>query len=761
MKKELIISAKLDTQELDRSFKALRDKMASITAPIQEQQQFMQVRQRAAQLGLGRPITPEEQRRMDEQIKRSNREMESFVKEQLKHHDAINKAIQNRKNELERLNKLYRESIELGKEDLKLQERISNQQKAITRLETAQKARERVIEEAVERIERDKKTETGGPSRLGIGRRIMGTLTGIFSALQFISKAAEVLNEIPTTIGRGEAALASGVAGGALQSALTGRMSSYAFYAPERLKAIQEAVRHSNMARPIAIVRLISGAGMGTVINGPVGGLIGGIAASGGIEGFLGNLGALGIPGLSRIFEARRAEAFVRKFQEMEEIEKQKSPLRRAAEQYYSANYFRDLQFQRQLGISDIELMGPQGLIRRGAEAGFTQEDIFGASASILAAGGTTRVARESAILSNVLARNFDLTNASQILGIIGGRAGTGAASEQAIIKMLAEGTRIGLNRSELVQEQRQFMQIAASIGAAAGVRGPEGFGRVAEMLSGFVTQTTTAGISDAAMAYRRFEELTGQQGGPARQAFRVAEMARQAPELRTLTTDVEGRLLLQDIADMPISEFTEENPVVRAAMMRTGMSFEQLMAAKRAGVAGSFDLTGILDRGAGARLREMVRERPGVPIAELLQTQEGGTAVALTRQLGLAYGMNTEQAASLLAGYLGITDTRGVRDIQSIIGRMQGGPELTGRRGDITRAGDAAGFAAITDTVQQLDEDFKNAGRAAAQFSAKMIEIIGIIEQSVKNKDIEAAREAAKMLIQQQAGPQSAPSGK
>jgi hypothetical protein len=117
---------------------------------------------------------------------------------------------------------------------------------------------------------------------------------------------------------------------------------------------------------------------------------------------------------------------------------------------------------------------------QRGTEAGFTRDMTRDMMISILGAGGSTRAARELAPRALMYQRDYDITNANQLLGRISGTIGGAVQSEQSLIRILAEGQKQGLDKSEFREENRKFTQSVADAVYRVGARDEFGAGGVA-----------------------------------------------------------------------------------------------------------------------------------------------------------------------------------------------------------------------------------------------------------------------------------------
>jgi hypothetical protein len=222
--------------------------------------------------------------------------------------------------------------------------------------------------------------------------------------------------------------------------------------------------------------------GIGAVPGGAIGAGIGG-SIGGGLGGMSAIMGAMGDPRKRALlmsempliggrfkdqYQGMVADQFSKDYNTSYEAQKKQNPFKTATIGEYEQNYMRDLGAQRSMGLSDEGLTGKGGFMRSNIDAGFTPEMGLQMAGNIQQAGGSTRMARDSAF-GNQLSRGANLTNAGQVLGSLSSGMGDSGSSKQATIKILAEGMRLGLDDSKFAEENRRFTQAAADIISKSG----------------------------------------------------------------------------------------------------------------------------------------------------------------------------------------------------------------------------------------------------------------------------------------------------
>jgi hypothetical protein len=233
-----------------------------------------------------------------------------------------------------------------------------------------------------------------------------------------------------------------------------------------------------------------------------------------------------------------------------------------AAERYFEGNRGNFLGIQRQFGMSDQDLFEGEGsLLNQGAAAGFREQDMMQAMRGISAAGGTTGSAKSSAILANQLQRNANLTNAPQLIGMLSGGAGMDTEqSKDAIIRMIAEATRLGLDTSETREFLQTTSQLAYQTGSGVGITGG--------MLAAGTEMDTKRGIKAAEDAYQNLRNKTGKGGGKLKMQYELAGLRDM-----TLNGQALGLGTSSLLVSLPADQLTMDNPLMKGLMKKFGLN--------------------------------------------------------------------------------------------------------------------------------------------------------------------------------------------
>lgn len=434
-----------------------------------------------------------------------------------------------------------------------------------------------------------------GRGLAGVGRVLGRNPQALFGAIGAIGTATVTGGELykqiatqPERTAKEEAKFARMMSEqGRLQ--LEGRGYEMMYYGPERARAMERATEKADIEKTTDITKLIGttmtgaavpviartllgalGGGLGGVMLGGVGAIPG--AIMGAKTGFASSgMQALGGAALSfggqmmnertrnmlfdrDAYEKKIGGMLAQTYEEQKAAEIAKSPEKYLAQQFFERESGRFRKLQRKFGLSDEELfLGPQSIFSRATGAGYGMDTMTRAMEGISAAGGTTKVATQGAQTAAQLERNLNLTNAGSLIGRISGGTGMNAIqSKDEIIRMYAEGTRIGLDTSEV----REYMQTAADIGYKTG----GDLDVISNLLSAGVQGTgltSTRGIEAAQSALERIRQETGERGGLTGQ-YKFAAYSKMG---------IKDLGAMSYLAGLPIEQLTEEDSTVKAIL--------------------------------------------------------------------------------------------------------------------------------------------------------------------------------------------------
>lgn len=258
--------------------------------------------------------------------------------------------------------------------------------------------------------------------------------------------------------------------------------------------------------------------------------------------------------------------------------------MRSAVASRYLQNSGRDLDFQRQTGLSNSGFRGPGGFLSNAQDAGFTDVQGMGMASSIMGAGGSTRSATGNATLGLQAQRNLDMTNSGNVLGKLSGSMGSSGATGESFVKLLAEGTRVGLDGSEFRSENRKFVETAADIISKSGTQSGAGVDQILSQFGKFFGDKTMTGQEAGKNAFDIYRDTSMATSGP-RGTMRAAGMLTD-PTISKLSRDSREALF-----NMPIDQLTPDNPAIIAMAQQAKTSPEALIKAQNGITSSSSNL--------------------------------------------------------------------------------------------------------------------------------------------------------------------------
>jgi hypothetical protein len=175
------------------------------------------------------------------------------------------------------------------------------------------------------------------------------------------------------------------------------------------------------------------------------------------------------------------------------------------------------------------------------------------------------------------------LTNASQLLGRLSGSGQSD--SKEALVKILSEGMKIGLDTSTYAQESRKFAESVTEIAYRAGAKTESGVGQIANTLGGFTTDLTSRGLSAGQNAFQQFNSMMGQGSGP-QNLIRQQFMARQK-EMQSFTGAE-----ISYLSQMTPEQIMSGGAAIQSAASKAGMSVEDFQSTMMKGVRSASTLT-------------------------------------------------------------------------------------------------------------------------------------------------------------------------
>lgn len=784
MKKEFELSAKLNTADFDRSIEQMVKKLKDVSQPIGVMQQQMQGRMAGAGLGgMSAPSMEQYQRATAS----ARREMDAMISEQARGQEKLGKFITQRAADIKRLINEQKQLVKDSKEELEIREKITKAEANQQALKDAYRQRNQQLNQSLDAREqmqaqqqqaiRDRNPEGWGRvgrfARNGMygaaGKHAYETIGGIggvgsiMAAIGQIGVAgSEGYRDFSKGAVRTEGSMGSAVQGtmGRQVGDIYNRRSAFEqMFAPERQRAAQQSLdtlranqNADKMSTGFGLLRSLgTGIAGGAALGGAVGMLGGPIGSGAGalIGGGLGlGKGILDIMGderkrsmvlspfsdtAKRRYGSILAEDMVNDYTKSYEGQKAQNPFKTAAVGEYEQNWQRNLEAQRQMGLTNEGFYGKNGFLNNNISAGFTGEMGLAMSGSILGAGGSTRMSRDS-VFGNQMARGLDMSNAGQILGSLSGGLGSSESTKQATIKILAEGMKLGLDDSKFAEENRKFAQMTAEIVARSGARTDADFERTAGGFGRFVGENTGLGLNAAKTAYDQYQQISQTTTGP-RGVMRAAGFMADK-DLNKLST-----MTKQALMQVPESDLNPDNPLVRAAADEAGISAEEVInkvtGVNQGAVSRFKEADTIRDRlraGMKAMGKERLSEEDIANLPEDMKKDFNKLTTFQTTELGYQGSRETTARA------LGTINPNAASDKQlgreNIIGDKLSSVDRTGRMEDTTVKAMAADSKVVLDNFNEMAPAMKAAAASTAAWTREVRENAAALQAA-----LEAAR--------------------
>lgn len=524
--KEVTFKIDGDLSALDRKIEAISTKIANLKnatsqSPISREQSQRGLLGEQTETPRSQQNSKDKKREMEENI----RQQKNLWKESLAQYSADEKALDRLISKREKLNSLTNESVKNTKELKKIDDDIAI-------IKNNQIQNEKNLKDKEESIRESKKTLSGmggnggnnnqtnsGASFSNILRSAGSALTTVGAGLAFAGQINEQIAEgrVRDSMRQGQVSKA---AGAGISEYYRGGATEQEFFKTSRMDALSGASEKLKADKETDFLR-VAGATMGIIVGSALVATGAGAIAGGAL--IAGSVGALVSNdrmrtkafGSQEDYANVGAKDFYSNFQKMNEANKNKDFFQKQAMDMFGENKGSLLKTQRNLGLNDQDLMfGSDSFVNRGYASGFNMSEMTGGASKILDVGGSARTAQspEQALR---LQRNMGLMNAPELTGQLSKNLFGGTQSNEAMVRILSEGTKIGLDASEMRTEQAKFAQATVDIVGKNQISTQTGAGEMASLLTSYLTNKTTgAGIEAAQSAIERQNELGREMGG-------------------------------------------------------------------------------------------------------------------------------------------------------------------------------------------------------------------------------------------------------
>jgi hypothetical protein len=501
-----------DTDEVSSKFTNLRNQIDSFSKQSQQMQDFFKNQQKLSSSGLNfSPQTTEQNRQA---LSKLHSELNAALKQEMGFYSKISDEYNKQKKQLEELRKLKKLT---GQEEFARKEKL-HQLDQFKEKYSQGITEKRKIQEKMKPIFESQGLEgglfnrmTGGGlggldlnsllSKSGIMAAIGGAIT--LTAAQAASSVVKTVAEAPRNMAQKQAEAAQASIK-PLEEAFEGGKKTVerSIFDEDYKKSLKIGLREEGMNW----FRDAAGSILGEKVAGWVG-----------LEGHTGfslsNIAKSVISG-QKPTAAYEAEMTKRAYENQEEtyrnLEKT-HPTKYLAWKKFQNDSAENLATQRLLGMGDEELFGTgksfgQGFLNKGKRE-FTQAQTRDMASQIMQAGGTAAGAKLEADTGNVLSRNFDLTNAGSILGRITGAGTKEGTSKDAVLRILSEGMRQGLDTSKFPEIMRTYTQNVSELIYRSGIGESQGQANISSAwLSGLV-EKTSRGAEAAQSGYEAYQK--------------------------------------------------------------------------------------------------------------------------------------------------------------------------------------------------------------------------------------------------------------
>lgn len=739
MDKVIKISTKMDTAEFDRAIDAMQKKMRQISSSSDFTGGRVAYQERLRTSGMGGGASESERQRATTLERQAKADQEKFVREQVRREEELNKLYNLRLEKIQKINKEIndglRDRVEGEKEIARLEER---------NLQTRQRM------EAKQTFVGQNLPPPPPPSGMaGISEYFKRTMPNLFggilgmagTGLSAVGNIGSSLaaNQRIANVAQGNAI--QGLVGEQIANIFSGNNIENILFAGQRGTALRAARKEEDSQRTFDYFKLGGGflgrIGAGMTAGALAGSVVPGIGtAIGGIGGGLWGAYDIATDPMKRsmlfdreTYNKLSAQREAAGYQQQYQAELMKNPMYVQAAKAFQARAPQELQLQRAMGLTDEQMRGF-------SEAGtFSRQQMIEASAGILGAGGSTRAARESAFFTNMMQRQYDLTNAPQLIGRLSGAMGSSGESQSALMKMLSESFAIGLDSSEFREENRKFLGVASEMVYRAGA-GSQGAAAITGMFGGFVAEKTGRGLEAAQTAMQTMSNLATQTGG-----------ARGALGAQAALREGFGKLpvALQDaIQTIEPNELESEAavPLLGAIADKMGISVEEVKKKIRRVKEYKQTATGESEREL-KKLRKM--EAAGVYSPEQIKKQRAIVGAYAGREAGLR-GVNEQM--SYAAGVSEMTEsgeliTRGAGGIPAGVGIS---PE---RAPDKMNEAIAAQDRAASAQIRLIADTLKESLGTGAEEVNKFTEALSEATQALRGAKTKDQQDKAKDMLQ------------
>ncbi len=625
MKKEIVISAKMDNEAFDKSIDDLKRKLKEIYQPSDMIRAQGVTANRAQQQGFNGLSAPS-QEAFQKATSQQRRDQDTMIREQLSGQEKLGKQIAARMEQTNKLKAAQAEMVKDSEKELALKEKISRVEENTAKMREMYMSRNATLGQSLNAranppnmppypaappgggYNGPQNTSVNGGwnmSLMGgaghVARMGAGILGAAGTAIGFGSNMYRAFGNAPITTASAMGSAVQGTLGRDVGNAYGGRTAFEGLFNPERMKALGMSKNAMDTTRTSDKVDLFTSmmkqAGMGAVGGSLVGGLPGAVigGVGGAISGAFGDSRRRSLAlspfsnTMNKQYESTLFGEYANNYSSSYQGLKDQNPNKKFAMEDFEKNMGRNVGAQRSMGLSNDQFYGDNGYLKGVTNAGFTHDQGIGMSNSILGAGGSSRMARESGF--GLQMERMGMTNSGDVLGKLSGSIQSPDSAKRATIAIMSEAMSAGLDNSDFAEENRKFTSAAANIISRTGATGEGDQTRIAQMLGQFLGERTNAGVQSAGNAYESFQERGSQLGGR-RGTLRMVS-AMKDPVLSKL-----GQNDLTEALSIRPEDRNENNPELQSFARTAGVSGKDFISSlSKADRSGRFELPGQQER--------------------------------------------------------------------------------------------------------------------------------------------------------------------
>jgi len=205
----------------------------------------------------------------------------------------------------------------------------------------------------------------------------------------------------------------------------------------------------------------------------------------------------------------------------------------------------------------------------RSGKVSFSEERIKSNINQILQAGGSTEFAKGEGSTIAAEYQRAGYTNAGRELGQLSGLGGNSKQTEQAYLRLLAEGTKQGFDMSKTSEETRRWLSVTTSM--MEKTAGAEG---AVAVLGQGMAGTSKAAMTAAQSIYGRINKEAGQSTGyrgALKQSYLQSDLGKEAF----------GKVdenIRQALTEVDINHLDKNSPLIREAAKQQGVSPQDMI---------------------------------------------------------------------------------------------------------------------------------------------------------------------------------------